>query len=505
MSLFGNLGNNAQQSSGTSLFGGASNNTNTQTSQPAQSTSLFGQSQPAQSSAPSLFGGASNTQQNQQQSTTPSLFGGASNTQQNQQQSTTPSLFGASTQQPATQGGAMSGNQQQNTGLFGNSTSAAQPANQRSCQWAAPNIDQNQQPQNSVFGNSMNNANSLSASLLSASMSALPPSLLNKPTSVGFTPQAIAPPRDKTIPEQMELLLRKWSPETSDCLMQHYFYVSVPPEKAPFITMPPNADEREWEQALRNKPTEGSVPVIAKGFQQLGTRLTMQVEAVKQLQLRLHEMNNSLSAMMQKHELVLSVRAAEAKRKHIGLSQRCLALAIRAQVLANRGFVLDGAEEELKKKLADLEKGVFDPAFAGREEEIWARMVAIRERTRWLQEESEKLGRQITGDSGLDEQVLAQTKKVGRRDFTTCRHRADANNRSLMITTHRLCICAKSWHRLRRSTKSGRPLANPRNEGRNKSPIYTMSRFQAPTETTATARRMPNRGFWLQTREAEAT
>ncbi|KAG9570787.1 hypothetical protein KCV01_g19543, partial [Aureobasidium melanogenum] len=86
---------------------------------------------------------------------------------------------------------------------------------------------------------------------------------------------------------------------------------------------------------------------------------------------------------------------------------------VRAQVLANRGFVLDGAEEELKKKLTTLEKAVFDPAFSGREEEIWARMVAIRERTRWLQEESEKLGRQATGENGgLDEQVIEKTKKI---------------------------------------------------------------------------------------------
>lgn len=425
MSLFGGLGNNAQQQSSTpSLFGGANTN---QSSQPAQSTSLFGQSQPAQSNTPSLFGGAAQ-QQNQQQSSTPSLFGAPQQNQQ--QQSSTPSLFGQSAQQPQQQqqqSGGMFGSlantqpQQQNqstAGLFGAPASSLQPQQQPGGLFSQSNNGQNQQQQqqqSSMFGNTMNNANSLSASLLSASMSALPAALTNKPSTVGFTTQAIAAPRDKTIPDQMETIMRKWSPETPECLMQHYFYVSVPPEQAPFITMPPNADEREWEKALRNKPSEGSVPVIAKGFQQLGTRLNMQVEAVKQLQLRLHEMNNSLSAMMQKHELVLSVRAAEAKRKHIGLSQRCLALAIRAQVLANRGFVLDGAEEELKKKLVELEKGVFDPAFASREEEIWARMVAIRERTRWLQEESEKLGRQASGENGgLDEHVLEKTKKVSR-------------------------------------------------------------------------------------------
>lgn len=142
--------------------------------------------------------------------------------------------------------------------------------------------------------------------------------------------------------------------------------------------------------------------------------MRMQVQAVQQLQQRLHEMNNSLEAMMQNHELRLSVRAAEAKRKHVGLSQKCLSLATKVQVLRSRGFVMDGAEEELSKKLEGLEKTVFDPGFASREEEIWARMVALRERTTWLSRESEKLGQQVeSGEkAGISEEVLAKVKKV---------------------------------------------------------------------------------------------
>jgi nuclear pore complex protein Nup54 len=477
MSLFGNLGNNTQQQpAGGSLFGNANNNNNTQSSQPAQPTSLFGQAQPAQSNTtPSLFGGATQqNQQNQQQSSTPSLFGGAA-----PQQTSTPSLFGASAQQTQQQQQQpqQQQQQQQSGGMFGstnnnnaqpqqNASLFGQPAQQSNSLFAQPTNEQNQQQQPGMFGT--NNANSLGASLLSASMSALPSALVNKPTTIGFNQQSMAPPRDKTIPQQIESISQKWNPETAECMMQHYFYVQVPPEQTPFISMPPNADEREWEKALRNKPTPGSVPVIAKGFEALGTRLKTQVEAVKQLQMRLHEMNNSLGAMMQKHELVLSVRAAEAKRKHIGLSQRCLALAVRAQVLANRGFVLDGAEEELKKKLATLEKAVFDPAFSGREEEIWARMVAIRERTRWLQEESEKLGRQITGENGgLDEQVIEKAKKVRCLQPITYTGASDANiiNRFSETTTHRSSTCAKRWTRSRRSTRNGRLLANLASRG----------------------------------------
>jgi len=212
----------------------------------------------------------------------------------------------------------------------------------------------------------------------------------------------------------MELVLRKWSPESRECLMQQYFYNAVRPGTAYLWAPGPEDDEQKWEEALSKRPSEDTVPLLVRGFAQLGSRLQIQVQAVQQLQSRLHEMNNSLDAMMQKHELDLSVRAAEAKKRHIGLSQKCLGLAIKVQLLRSRGFVLDQAEEELRKKLAVLEKGVFDPAFAGREEEIWARMVALRERTRYLQSESEKLGRQVASgeQGGISEDVLRKTKKV---------------------------------------------------------------------------------------------
>lgn len=216
----------------------------------------------------------------------------------------------------------------------------------------------------------------------------------------------------------MEIVLRKWQPENRDCMMQRYLYNEVAAGTAPFWGPGPEDDEHKWEEALSKKPTDNSVPVLIRGFSNLGQRLSTQVQAVQQLQQRLHEMNNSLNAMMQNHELTISVRAAEAKRKHIGLSQKCLSLAIKVQVLRSRGFVLDSAEEELKKKLAVLEKGVFDPGYSGREEEIWARMVALRERTRWLQSESEKLGRQVASgeQAGLSEEVLKKTKKVSDTD-----------------------------------------------------------------------------------------
>src|SRR6266511_1638560 len=121
---------------------------------------------------------------------------------------------------------------------------------------------------------------------------------------------------------------------------------------------------------------------MVRGFHDLGERLKRQNDYLLLMRSRLHEINNSLTAMLQNHDLVLSVRAADCRRKHLVLSQRCLALATKAQVLKNRGFGMDAMEEELKLKLEKLERSVLDPTLNGRAEEIWARMLAIRERSR---------------------------------------------------------------------------------------------------------------------------
>jgi len=219
---------------------------------------------------------------------------------------------------------------------------------------------------------------------------------------------------EKSIPDQIDTLVRKWSPESNACAMQSYFYTTVPPGTAPFWSPGPEDDEARWEEALSKKPSENSVPVLARGFQQLGLRLKLQVQAVQQLQWRLHEMNSSLEAMMQNHELRLSVRASEAKRKHVALGQKCIGLAIKVQVLRSKGFVMDSTEQDLGRKLETLEKAVFEPGLASREEEIWARMVALRERTAWITRESEKLGRQVgSGEkTGISEEVLKKVKQI---------------------------------------------------------------------------------------------
>lgn len=150
---------------------------------------------------------------------------------------------------------------------------------------------------------------------------------------------------------------------------------------------------------------------------ELGKRAARQKDYLSAIQTRLHEINNSLTDLLSRHDLKISVRIADCRRKHLVLSQRCLSLAAKTQILRNRGYAMDDAEEELKKKLIQLERAIFDPSITGRAEEIWARMLAIREHSRRLAAEIEKAGSvgggvQNDGDDMLDENAIKTAKKV---------------------------------------------------------------------------------------------
>lgn len=223
----------------------------------------------------------------------------------------------------------------------------------------------------------------------------------------------------------MQLAMAKWNPESQSTLFQTYLYNTVSPDQAPFYRPGPLDDESKWEEALRNKPTPGSVPLMTRGFFQLGKRLLSQTQHLNILQGRLHEINNGLTALLRKHDLEISVRAAECKRKHLRLSHQCLKLAAKVQVFKNRGYAMDSVEEELREKLLKLERSVSDPALNGRAEEIWARMVSVRERARLLQREFERAGQVVGDDVGraMDEEVMKRARKVSSNHYISTNFR----------------------------------------------------------------------------------
>lgn len=218
----------------------------------------------------------------------------------------------------------------------------------------------------------------------------------------------------RTVPMQMSIVTDKWQPTSRNSPFRAHLYNNVGEDNAPFFQPGPNDDETKWEEALRKRPGPGYVPVLVQGFWELGKRAQRQRDFLAMMQVRLHEINNALTELLSRHDLKISVKIAACRRKHTVLSQRCLALAAKTQILRNRGYAMDETEEELQKKLHQLERSVFDPSLNGRTEEIWARMLAIREQSKRLQLEVEKTGQESNqqADDELDESALKTAKKV---------------------------------------------------------------------------------------------
>ncbi|KAF2660141.1 hypothetical protein K491DRAFT_754766 [Lophiostoma macrostomum CBS 122681] len=322
-----------------------------------------------------------------------------------QQQQTAP------TQQPAPSLFGSTAAPQQNTGssLFGQV-----PSNQGSTLFGASQQQQQQQQQaqsqnltNSVFGGRLNPAPQLpqlQQQQLRQSQNSLPQ--LRQSTNSAFASTPAQGQREKSVVEQMMFLNNQWEPSNPDCAFQYYFYNSVADGEAVYYTPQPHEDPRKWEEALNKKPSPGAIPVLLKGFEEMAGRIQVQALAVAHLQTRLHEINAALKLMKDDHELKFGSRIAEAKRRHIVFTQRTLALATKVQILRNRGYAMDQPEEELKKKLVELEKKMFDPVLGGRQEEIWARMSSLRGRVRILQEEIERQGKAV--ESQQNGEVLSE-------------------------------------------------------------------------------------------------
>lgn len=366
--LFGNLGQstqNQQQQSG-GLFGSGAPN------QPQQTGGLFGQSQNTQQQSGGLFGGGlGQNQNNQQQQQSGSLFGGGlGQSQNNQQQQQQSGLFGGL--------GQSQNNQPQQNGLFGQSS-----------QQNIPQLGQG-------------------ASLWQAANNAVNPRMYSQFISGS---EANVVTGEKSIPDQMQTVLEKWDSGSPNCVFKHYFYNKVDDNMAPYYRPSPNEDPKAWEEALSKKPGPGYIPVLCVGFNQMGERIKLQQRNLSNFNTRLHEINASLTKMMQDHETKTSIRTIDARRKHVVLKQRCLALATKVQVLRNRGYAMAGDEEDLRTKLLALEKNVTDPGLGARGEEIWARMLIVQDRARTLRTDIEKAGTE-TPDV-LDEDTSRQAKKVG--------------------------------------------------------------------------------------------
>lgn len=235
----------------------------------------------------------------------------------------------------------------------------------------------------------------------------------------------------RSIPAQMNIVKNKWDPQNLSSPLRGYLYQHIGSETEAFkYRAGPDEDEDKWEEAVNKRPGPEWVPLIVRGFFELGRKAQIQMEAIQRCNMMLQEINASLDAQLDTHRQNVATRLEECKRRQVATAQRTLALAVKVQTLRNRGYVMDNAEEELKAKLENLRREVFDPSLNAREQEIWARMLAIRERAKRIKLEMERIAPAANEkDSTLDEETIMAAKKVQFRALNfrfvtniTCRH-----------------------------------------------------------------------------------
>jgi nuclear pore complex protein Nup54 len=248
----------------------------------------------------------------------------------------------------------------------------------------------------------------------------------------------------------MKLIMEKWDPANPNCAFKTYLYNKVDEHTVPLYGPGPNEDPKEWEEALQHKPAPNYIPVLCAGFPSIIARVALQRRVIVEFNNKLHAINATLDAILSRHDLEHTVRAFNARRRHAELSKRCLVLASRVQVLRNRGYALSGDEDELKQKLAGIDKSIQDPALSARMEELWSRLIILRGYADNLKDEINKPG--FADGDGLGEEIEAKAKKVG-----------FAAAGSLNVTAGALTALDRSWKTTRSScSTSGSRSRRPR-------------------------------------------
>lgn len=228
-----------------------------------------------------------------------SLFGNTQNT--NAQQGS--SLFGNTASNNQQQGSSLFGGQQQpqqqgTTSLFG-----AQPAQQQNTINHQPGttIPNSAPGQFSTFPTATGPIQSNNTSNQSTAHNPLASTAQHDLAASRLAASGIHAQRnEKKTFDQVQTLVRKWDPQSQDTVLQSYLYNAVSSTYAPFYYRNVDEGEKEWEEALRNKPApvkgDGEdvsfVPVLVRGFRALGERVEFQARTVNEMRARLHEMNN---------------------------------------------------------------------------------------------------------------------------------------------------------------------------------------------------------------------
>lgn len=407
--LFGQNNTNTNTNTGGGLFGNNAN-TNTNTNTNTGGGGLFGNTNNANTNTNTgggLFGQNNNNATTNTNTTGGGLFG-QNNTNTNT--NTGGGLFGNNANTNTNTGGGLFGNNNANTntntntgGLFGNNNANTNTGGGLFGNNNANNANTNTNT-GGFFGN--NNANN--------NVGGFGQQQQQQQQQAGFGQLTKTnQPSGPSVQAQLTRIKDGWDPTSPNCAFQFYFYNRIPLDDIPYYQMPQGQSPEKWDKAVAERPYKSSVPVLAVGFTDLQKRTKQQEQQVGVYRVRMHEVNNKLDELTNKHDLVTTVKIAEMRARHQRLVNRTVALAAVTQVLRNRGYVLKPEEEVLRKNLVQLNDKVMDPAVFGRINEIWARMSVLREQARHATDSQSKKapdGTILTWER--DEETLEQLAKI---------------------------------------------------------------------------------------------
>ncbi|SCV06038.1 LANO_0H20736g1_1 [Lachancea nothofagi CBS 11611] len=419
------FGNSNQQSSGAGsggLFG-----SNNQQSSGTGSGSLFGNSNQQSSGAGSsgLFG---NNNQQQTNSTSGGLFG--SNNQQ-QTNNTSGGLFG-NKPSVGTTGGLLGNSSNNNTnttatgGLFGNNTQTQQQGFNSGPQFGT---QAQQQPQgNSLFGNTgtvsstqpsfgwsqpSNNQNANQQQNQSQLQQQ------QQQQQMQIQQQQMQQVQQSNYPQQIQEQIVKckesWNPQFSRSKLRTFFYNKVNETEAMLYNKPPGVSQEDWDEALLHKPSPSVIPVQAFGFDDLNQRNILQRDNVAQARLILNQILEKLTQLSQKHDLDTASRILKAQSRNVQIQQRIIKLGSYLAILKSKGLPLSVGEEKMWSEFEKLLKRSNDPAGLGKNNELWARLSVLKERSKTISDQLDSTLVAISEKNGFDAQSNTSSRHDDKR------------------------------------------------------------------------------------------
>lgn len=369
----GLFGNNAQPQNtlGTGgLFGNKSG-----TNAPGANGGLFGANTQQQGAAPTLGGGlfgANNNQQSQPQQSTSTLGGGlfGSNTTQNDQ-----------TQLGGTTTGGLFGQTQSNTAQ--QPTGFVMQSVQPSFAWSQQSQPQ-QQPQqfgqqSTLFPQSQQQPQTQAQPQQNSLFGSLN---LQTPSSRTLQQQQQSANYPQQIQEQIIKCKESWDPTSYKSKLRTFVYNKVNEDLAMLYNKPATILQEEWDNAIKEKPSNSVIPVELLGFEALNQRNQLQIENVAQIRIILKQLLEKNTQLQQRHELEIASRILKVESKNVEIERRILKLGSQLAILKNRGLPLNITEEKMWNQFKELLNRSQDPSGLGKTNELWARLAVLKERAR---------------------------------------------------------------------------------------------------------------------------